>query len=91
MAIPDADKALLAAPPDCSAPEVQIAALEELKPTDLDKVVTASGYVSASGLIVGAVNNDFDDRSRIIDGQYEAEIDRKISAIRAECGISSTP
>jgi hypothetical protein len=86
-AIPEKDKALVAAEPDCNAPEAQITRLKKLKPTGFKRTMTTVGYVSPAGLIGGAVNSDFDDRNRIINGEYGAEIDRKIAEIRAACKV----
>jgi hypothetical protein len=44
---------------------------------------------SPGGLIGGAINSDFDDRNKIVNGTYGEEIDRKIAEIRAECAKSA--
>jgi hypothetical protein len=84
-AIPTDERDLLARPPDCSQAESQIAELEKIKPSGLEQVTATAGLVSPAGLAGMAVHGDYQDRRRIIDGSYGAEIDAKIAEIRQAC------
>jgi hypothetical protein len=49
-AIPQEQRDLLAAPPDCVQADSQIAALEKIKPSGFKKVTTTAGLASPAGL-----------------------------------------
>jgi hypothetical protein len=89
--IPENDKAILVQGPDCSDPEAQIAAVAALRPSQFKKARVMAGYVSPDGLISGAINNDFSDRRKIVNGTYGREIDAKIIAIQSACGRDPLP
>jgi hypothetical protein len=84
-AIPKDQKALLAAPADCTDPGAQIAALEEMRPTGFRRFTTTATMISPGGLAGMAIHNDYQDRQRIIGGDLGREIDAKIAGIRAAC------
>jgi hypothetical protein len=84
-AVTDDDKALLAAPPDCANLDAQVTKLEALRPTGLRKVSTGAGLVSPQGWAGIAVHNDYQDRRKIVNGDYGREIDTRIAKITAEC------
>jgi hypothetical protein len=84
-AVSDDDKALLVAPADCANLDAQVAKLEALRPTGLRKVSTGAGLVSPQGWAGIIVHNDYQDRQKIVNGDYGREIDARIAEITAEC------
>jgi hypothetical protein len=86
-AIPQDQRDLLAAPPDCGQAESQIAALEKIRPSGFKKATTTAGLVSPAGLAGMAVHSDYQDRRKIINGTFGTEIDTKIAEIRKACAL----
>jgi hypothetical protein len=84
-AVSDDDKALLAAPVDCANPDAQVAELEGLRPTGFRQVSTGAGLVSPEGWAGVAVHNDYQDRRKIVNGDYGRQIDARIAEIIADC------
>ncbi|WP_208354312.1 hypothetical protein [Pseudaestuariivita rosea] len=84
-AIPENDRALLAAEPDCANVETQIAGLEATKPSELRQTYITMQYLTPDGWVAGLIHDDFDDRRRILNGSYSDEIDTRIATIRTQC------
>jgi hypothetical protein len=84
-AVPDDERALLAAPADCANLDAQVAELEALRPTGLRQFSTGAGLVSPQGWAGIVVHNDYQDRRKIVNGDYGREIDARIAKITAEC------
>ncbi len=84
-AVTDDDKAVLVATADCANLDAQVAKLEALRPTGLRKVSTGVGLVSPQGWAGIVVHNDYQDRRKIVNGDYGREIDARIAEITAEC------
>ncbi len=89
--IPDADKALLAATTDCAQAEARIAELEAIRPTVAQRAVAAAGSIAPAGIVTGIAMRDYRDRVRVAVGSHDDDIDARIAAIRAQCGLPAPP
>ncbi|MBU6378539.1 MAG: hypothetical protein KJS95_08400 [Gammaproteobacteria bacterium] len=78
---------LLKKPVDCSTAEEDIKRLSAAKPDGVKQTMTLAQTLSPSGLVVGLVTEDLDNRKRVISGEHGEDIDRRIAQMARTCGI----
>ena len=84
-AIPEEERALLTEPVECSRASDRISALEAAKPGDVRKAQVLASTLGAAGLAIAVVTDDVRDRERVLSGEYEAELEARISEIGETC------
>jgi hypothetical protein len=85
--ISDEAKAELAAPIDCSRARQDVAILEEEKASVAKEIAAGARSIIPFSAAAGILLGDYRDRIQVATGQYNSDIEAKISLIRAQCGL----
>lgn len=87
--IPDVDDLVIAEPVNCETAQRDLIALDQMRPTPGRSAAVLLSTLTPTGLVVGIVNDDLDNRGRVFNGSFTREIEAKKKAIRDTCGLAN--
>ena len=85
--ITDQAKADITAPINCSRARQDIAILEGEKASIAKEIAAGARSIIPFSAAAGILLGDYRDRVQVATGQYNSDIEAKISLIRAQCGL----
>ena len=74
-------------PVNCTTARSDIRVLEEEKASIAKQALSGVRSVLPIAAVAGLLMGDYSDRVEVATGQYNNDIDKKITVIRAKCGI----
>lgn len=81
-------KTELAKPINCQTAKQDIKTLESERASVAKRMLSGVRSVMPIAAVVGILMGDYSDRFEVTTGQYNADIEKKISEIETACGIS---
>ena len=85
--ISDSARASLKAPVNCSTAKNDIATLEEEKASVGKQMLSGVRAVFPIAAVAGILMGDYSDRVKVATGQYNSDIEAKITQIKQECDL----
>ena len=83
-------EALLSAPVSCEQSKADIAALEDSRPSQLERIGSALQVLTPIGIVTGLAKSEYRDRIAVMSGKTRANIDHQISSIQTACARDSS-
>ena len=76
---------------DCKQAKLQIAALEESKISDSEKLANGIASVLPTSIVLNLIVGEYSNRAKIASGHYEEQRQNRINYIKHDCMLEEMP